>query len=249
MQMALTRSPDHLETVVVTTQTQARSRDALRIRDAELAQRAAQGDIKAFEAIMRLHNRALYRTARSITQNDADAEDAVQQAYIRAYEALPGFRADSGLRTWLTRIAINEALERLRKRKRELQTVESENVIDLESHRDMTYDPPGSETPEQMAMRHQTRKLLEQKIDELPSAFRSVFVMRALEEMTVEETAACLGIAEVTVRTRFFRARRMLRESLHADVSFALDDAFAFDGERCDRIVHSVLAIIAPRTH
>jgi RNA polymerase sigma-70 factor (ECF subfamily) len=230
----------------VTTQTQERPRDAVHTGDAELAQRAARGDTKAFEAIMRLHNRALYRTARSITQNDADAEDAVQQAYIRAYEALPGFRGASALRTWLTRIVINEALERLRKRKRELQTFQSENVIDLESHRDMIYDPAADETPERAAMRQQTRKLLERKIDELPSAFRSVFVMRALEEMSVEETAACLGIEEVTVRTRFFRARRMLRESLHSDVSFALDDAFAFDGERCDRIVHRVLAIIAP---
>jgi RNA polymerase sigma-70 factor (ECF subfamily) len=221
--------------------TRERAMDTVDASDVELAHRAARRDVQAFEAIMRKHNRVLYRTARSITQNDAEAEDAVQEAYLRAYEALPGFRAESSLRTWLTRIVINQALDGLRKRKREMDTLASENIIDFEAHLGMTDDAHTAETPERAAMRGQTRKMLEEKIDQLPSAFRTVFVMRALEELSVEETAACLGIPEVTVRTRFFRARRMLRESLHADVSFALEDAFAFDGERCDRIVRTVL--------
>jgi RNA polymerase sigma-70 factor (ECF subfamily) len=207
--------------------------------DAELAQRACADDGGAFETIMRRHNRRLYRTARSILGNDAEAEDAVQDTYLSAFQALDMFRAESSLGTWLTRIAINQALARLRKRKRELAET-ADNVIDLEAHLHMASSE--RETPESAAMRAQTRELLEQKIDELPSAFRTVFVLRAVEELSVEETAACLDIPEATVRTRFFRARQLLRKSFSSDVQSALRDAFAFDGERCDRIVRAVLA-------
>jgi RNA polymerase sigma-70 factor (ECF subfamily) len=209
------------------------------MKDAELAQRACAANAHAFETIMRRHNRRLYRTARSILRNDAEAEDAVQDAYLRAFRSLDMFRAESSLGTWLTRIVINQALERLRKRKRELADAADNNVIDLEAHLHMASD---SQTPETAAMRAQTRELLEQKIDELPSAFRTVFVLRAVEELSVEETAACLDIPEATVRTRFFRARHLLRKSLSSDVQCALHEAFAFDGERCDRIVRAVLA-------
>ncbi len=214
--------------------------------DHELRERAAAGDIVAFEAIMRRHNRTLYRAARSILRNDAEAEEAVQEGYLRAYRAMSGFRNESSLATWLTRIVINEALGRLRKRKREVETIAADNVIDLEAHIDVTYkDRFTHETPERAAMRQQTRKLLERSIDQLPAAFRTVFVLRALEELPVEEIARCLGIEETTVRTRFLRARRLLRNSLAADIGEALEDAFAFEGERCDRIVASVLKSIA----
>ncbi len=214
--------------------------------EVELAHRAGGGDHVAFERLMRRHNRALYRAARSILKDDSEAEEAVQEGYIRAYAALKGFRGESSLGTWLTRIVINKSLERLRKRNREVNTVAEDNVVNLEKHMEMAQtDNQSAETPEQALIRVQTRKLLEQKIDELPSAFRTVFVLRALEEMTVEDCAACLGIPEATVRTRFFRANRLLRKSLASEMGELAQDTFSFDGERCDRIVAAVLARIA----
>jgi RNA polymerase sigma-70 factor (ECF subfamily) len=213
--------------------------------DRGLASRAAAGDTAAFEAIMRRHNRALFRTARSITQDDAEAEDAVQESYVRAYSALGEFRSDSTLRTWLTRIVINQSLARLRKRRREVQTTPVDNIVDLEARLEQGYlDRALGETPEREAMREQVRRLLEASIDALPSAFRTVFVLRAVEELTVEETAECLAIPAATVRTRFFRARALLRRSLAREAASVLDEAFAFDGERCDRIVERVLRMI-----
>lgn len=212
------------------------------LSDIALVQQAMRGDDKAFEIIMRRNNRALYRAARSILQDDAEAEDAVQEAYLRAYRALDKFHGDARLTTWLTRIVINEALEKLRKRKQEPGKVSLENVVDLEMHIDNSNDgrsrPDG---PEAAAMRAQTRRLLERKIDQLPAAFRTVFILRALEEMSVEETALCVGITEATVRTRFFRAKSLLRESLASEIDAVFDDAFAFAGDRCDRIVNTVL--------
>jgi RNA polymerase sigma-70 factor (ECF subfamily) len=215
------------------------------VAEPQLVARAAAGDQPAFEAIMRRHNRALYRAARSIVKDDTEAEEAVQDAYLRAYHALPKFRGDSALATWLTRIVINQALERLRKRRRELAALSLDTVFDLEKHTEMANaQETSSETPERELMRAQTRRLLEQKIDELPSAFRTVFVLRALEEMSVEACAACLDIPEATVRTRFFRAKRLLRKALAEHMNVAADEAFSFAGERCDRIVERVLTQI-----
>jgi len=217
------------------------------VPEPQLVELAAGGDHGAFAAIMRRHNRALYRAARSIVKDNTEAEEAVQEAYLRAYHALPRFRGDSSLSTWLTRIVINQALERLRKRRRELATVSSDTVFDLEKHTAMAdAEATSPDTPERELMRVQMRRLLEQKIDELPPAFRTVFVLRALEDMSVEECAASLGIPEATVRTRFFRAKRLLRKSLAEHMTVAADDAFSFDGERCDRIVERVLARIVP---
>lgn len=210
--------------------------------DLSLVRQVQEGDDKAFEIIMRTNNRALYRAARSILQNDADAEDAVQEAYMRAYQSFHQFHGDARLGTWLTRIVINECLERLRKQKRETGRVSLENVVNLEAHIDKTTDGKhDSDSPDSAAMRAQTRRLLEHKIDQLPAAFRTVFVLRALEEMSVEETALCIGVPEATVRTRFFRARSMLRESLAREIDTVFEDAFAFAGDRCDRIVSAVL--------
>lgn len=215
------------------------------LSDLALVQRTMRGDDKAFEIIMRRNNRALYRAARSILQDDAEAEDAVQEAYLRAYRALDSFQGESKLTTWLTRIVINEALQKMRKRKQEMGTISLENVVNLEMHLDTANEGKVSpDNPEAAAMRGQTRKLLEHKIDQLPSAFRTVFILRALEEMSVEETASCIGITEATVRTRFFRAKSLLRESLAKEIDVVFEDAFAFAGERCDRIVSTVLARI-----
>jgi RNA polymerase sigma-70 factor (ECF subfamily) len=212
-----------------------------REEDAELAARAAAGDQHAYERIMRRNNQLLFRTARSILKNDEDAEDAVQEAYLSAFRALGSFRADAKLSTWLVRIVVNEALGKLRRR--------GADVIPLDTAMDSAAPPmealmdqDANGQPERAAALAQERKLIEARIDMLPDAFRTVFVLRAVEEFTVEETAAALGIPEATVRTRFFRARSLMREGLARDLDLALEDAFAFAGERCDRIVARVMA-------
>lgn len=209
--------------------------------DAELVARAATGDQRAFETIMRRNNQLLFRTARSILRNDADAEDAVQEAYLQAYRALGSFRADARLSTWLVRIVANEALGRLRRRGAHVITLDTamdSTAAHVEAFMDQ--DPNGQ--PERAADRAQVRKLIEARIDMLPEAFRTVFMLRGVEEFTVEETAAALSIPEATVRTRFFRARSLMREGLSRDLDLAYDEAFAFAGERCNRIVARVMA-------
>ena len=214
--------------------------------DAELVERAPNGDESAFERIMRKNNRLLFRTARSILKSDAEAEDVLQEAYLRAWRALSTFRADSKLSTWLVRIVINEALGRLRRRK-SAQVIPLESVMEpfnRQTQESTEEDDPNQE-PDRLAMRSQVRRLMEARIDLLPEAFRTVFMLRAVEELSVEEVAAALEIPEATVRTRFFRARSLLRESLSRDVDLVISDAFSFDGGRCDRIVANVLAKLA----
>jgi len=213
--------------------------------DVELASRAARGDEAAFERIMRKHNRLLFRTARSILKSDAEAEDALQEAYLRAWRALSTFRADSKLSTWLVRIVINEALGRLRRHGAQVIPLEScMESADHQMQESVEEDDPDRE-PDRLAMRSQVRALMEARIDLLPEAFRTVFMLRAVEELSVEEVAAALEIPEATVRTRFFRARSLLRESLSRDVDLVINDAFSFDGARCDRIVARVLMKLA----
>lgn len=212
--------------------------DAARLGDPELIERTRAGDMRALEALMRRHNRTLYRTARAILRDDAEAEDAVQEAYLRAYRALDSFRGESKFSTWLVRIAANEALMRRRRNVRAAEVVPLDGTIEVEGTIE-SGDEQGD---------HMLRRLLEKRIDALPDGYRSVFVLRALEELTVEETSAALGIPEPTVRTRYFRARGLLRESLARDVDRTLEDAFAFAGERCDRIVARVMERIASGT-
>lgn len=211
--------------------------------DVDLARRTARGDTRAFEQLMRRYNRTLFRTARAILRDDALAEDAVQEAYIRAYRAMGEFRGDAKLSTWLVRIVANEALARRRKdaRRAEVMPMYGGDAGELEV-------PMQEDGPQQSAERVEMRRLLEAKIDGLPDSYRTVFVLRALEELSVEETAAALGIPPATVRTRFFRARGLLREAISREIDVALDAAFGFAGERCDRIVASVLARIAAPT-
>jgi len=210
--------------------------------DSELARRIVGRDTSAFEMLMRRHNRLLYRTARGILRDDHEAEDCVQEAYLQAYRSMGSFREEAKLSTWLVRIVINFALEKLRRRKREEGTVALDNVVDLEQHLDtMSAMMSEPERPDAASSRHELRKLLESKIDRLPDSFRTVFILRALEELSVEETALCLGVPEATVRSRFFRARSQLREAIARDVDLAAEEAFSFDGARCDRIVAAVL--------
>jgi RNA polymerase sigma-70 factor, ECF subfamily len=208
----------------------------------ELLSRAAAGDANAFELIMRRHNRLLYRTARSILRDDAESEDAVQDAWLKAWRALPTFRGESRLSTWLVRIAMNQALSRVRRRGGVVVPLGAPGVPS-EEETSMQPDTPMHD-PEIAAQRAELTRIIERHIDRLPEQFRSVFMLRALEEMSVEEVAHALGIQEATVRTRFFRARAQLREALARDVDFAMDDAFSFDGPRCDRMVAGVMRAI-----
>jgi RNA polymerase sigma-70 factor (ECF subfamily) len=210
--------------------------------DADLAARAGKGETAAFEALMRRHNRTMFRTARAILRDDAEAEDALQEAYLQAYRALPGFRAESRFSTWMVRIVANEALMRLRKETRRAQIVPIQSA-DATPGLEELADPMNDDyRPEPSAERAEMRRLLERQIDALPDAYRTVFMLRAVEELPVEEVAAVLQIPEATVRTRFFRARSLLREALAQQIDLAYADAFAFAGERCDRIVAAVLA-------
>jgi RNA polymerase sigma-70 factor, ECF subfamily len=212
-----------------------------KIPDPELARLIAAGNREAFTFMMRRHNQIMYRTARSILKDDTEAEDAVQDAYLLAYRAMAKFRGDAKLSTWLVRIVVNESIARFRKRSRSAEVIRLDGEVPEDiSEDDMS--PSQSERPEHAASRAETRKLLEAKIDLLPDAFRTVFVLRAIEEMSVEETAAALDIPVATVRTRFFRAKGLLREALSKDIDLAYGDAFAFAGGRCDRIVANVLA-------
>ncbi len=207
--------------------------------DADLASRAASGDERAFETMMRRYNRLLFRTARAILKNDAEAEDAVQEAYVQAFHALGSFRAEARLSTWLVRIAVNQALGKLRRRKTDVMAFTTALEADESPmERRMAQDP--DDQPDSAAERAQLRKMIEARIDGLPEAFRTVFVLRAVEELTVEETAAALDIPAETVRTRFFRARGLMRKGLSRDLAY--QEAFSFDGERCDRLVARVLA-------
>jgi RNA polymerase sigma-70 factor (ECF subfamily) len=199
-------------------------------------------DIEAFEQLMRQHNRMLFRTARAILRDDADAEEALQEAYLRAYRSISSFRGEAKLSTWLVRIVVNEALARRRKDARRAAVVPIRSGAVEEHELEAEAAMREQDGPQDQAERGEIRRLLEQKIDALPEGFRVVFVLRALEELSVEETAAVLGIPEATVRTRFFRARSLLREALSQEIDLAFDDAFAFLGERCDRIVARVIA-------
>jgi RNA polymerase sigma-70 factor (ECF subfamily) len=209
--------------------------------EAELVSRAASGDGAAFEILMRRHNQLLFRTARSIIRSDAEAEDAVQEAYLRAWRALGSYRAESRLSTWLVRIVTNEALGRLRRTGAQVIPLEAAMTSSEPRDQEALTDAP-DRGPEQALLRVQLRKMVEARIDLLPEAYRTVFMLRAVEEMSVEEVAKALDIPEATVRTRFFRARSLLRESLASNVDTAIGEVFAFDGARCDRIVANVLA-------
>ena len=208
------------------------------LSDDELAKRAGSGDQDAFQCIMRRHNQLLFRTARSILRNDADAEDALQEAYLSAWRALARFHGDARLSTWLVRIVINESLGRLRRRPPQADpwdaTAESRPTMDEPVHQ-----------PEQAAMQAEMRRLMEACLDRLPDAYRSVFLLHAVQELSAHEISAALDISEANVRTRFLRARRLLRKELARTIDVAVSDAFSFDGARCDRVVAGVLARLA----
>ena len=208
--------------------------------EAALLARTAANDVAAFETLMRRYNSRLFRVARSILRDDAAAEDAVQEAYLEAFKHSGTFRGEAQVSTWLTRIVITQSLMRLRRQKRDRVIVPFESGS---GSRDPIGDQPdeSAESPDVSTLRGEVRRLLERRIDELPATFRTVFVMRDVEEMSVQETADLLGIPPATVRTRLFRARALLRQAMARDLDSATVDIFAFAGARCDRIVAHVL--------
>ena len=209
--------------------------------DADIVALAQAGNEAAFREIMRRNNRRLFRVARAVVRDAGEAEDVLQDAYLKAFAALASFRGDASLLTWLTRITLNEALQR---RRRQHETVELRALDRASGSEANVLVLPMLETdnPEAKAARAQLRGLLERAVDDLPPSFRLVFVMRDIEEMSIEETAAQLKLRPETVRTRLFRARRLLRKALHAKIAAGFSDVFPFDGARCTRITDTVIA-------
>lgn len=222
----------------------ALSRTLEALDDAALVERIRNRDTAAFSALMRRYNRRLYRTARAILRDDAAAEDAVQEAYVSAYRHIGGFRGESGIATWLTRVVANQALQALRKIRREQVVVLFGDVPDAPAEQQLRAESLAPGSPENAALRAEIRRLIERRIDDLPEAYRTVFMLREVEDMTVDETGTALGIPAATVRSRLFRAKALLRNSLADEFDAATQEVFAFDGERCDRIISAVLARI-----
>ena len=208
--------------------------------DAELVRRALARDAGAFRAIMQKHNQRLYRIARGILRNNADAEDAVQDAYVSAFTHLASYRGESALATWLSRIAMNEALGRLRRRR---PTIDVTVLEAPRSEAEIIQFPLSipNDDPERTMAQRQILQLVEQATDNLPEAFRLVFVTRVIEGMSIEETSELLGIKPETVKTRLHRARQLVRDQLDKQIGPVLMDAFPFAGRRCERMTAAVM--------
>jgi RNA polymerase sigma-70 factor, ECF subfamily len=208
--------------------------------DEALVRLARLRDEPAIRALTRRYNRRLFRLARSILRNDGEAEDVVQEAWVRAFTALDGFRGDAAFSTWLTRIALNEALGR---RRRERPTLDWETYGDVASEAEIINFPVSAmvSDPERTMARSEIRNVLERSIDELPDAFRAVFVARIVEGMSVEETAELFAIKPETVKTRLHRARRLLRETIDRQLGPALTETFPFGGHRCERMTEVIV--------
>jgi RNA polymerase sigma-70 factor (ECF subfamily) len=208
--------------------------------DLTLVRRVAGGERLAFELLMRRYNRRLYRLARASLREDAEAQDALQDAYLCAYHSMGQFRGECALATWLSRLVLNECAARQRRCLRRANIVP---IVSAEHHMDEVADVPDlGEQPDRLVARAQMRRVLERKVSELPEIFRVVFVLRSVEELSMEEIAATLRVPPETVRSRYFRAKGMLRESLAKEVDLAEGDIFEFGGVHCDAIVAKVLA-------
>jgi RNA polymerase sigma-70 factor (ECF subfamily) len=220
-------------------------RDYRSLDDLALARFVAARDPEAVRLLTERNNQRLFRAAWSVLRNRAEAEDAVQSAYLRAIAAIHRFEGRSSLSTWLTRIAINEALGRQRAVRRRRAHIEAGEVAFLDDYREklMRGSTSGS-APDEGVAREQIRRLLEEAIGRLPPAFRTVFVLREVEGLGVEETAETLGILPATVKTRHLRARRRLQEDLAPEVKNALTGAFPFAGADCARMTERVLAAL-----
>jgi RNA polymerase sigma-70 factor (ECF subfamily) len=209
-----------------------------RLTDEEVVDRVLRGEVALFEILMRRHNPRIYRVARSIVKDEEEAEDIMQQAYVNAYTHLSQFAGRARFSTWLTRIAVYEALARARRRQQLEPIGEASGADEDEMTRLVAKQPD----PEQQALAGELRVLLESPIDALPEAYRSTFVLREVQGLSITETAECLGINEETVKTRLHRARGRLRETLYRSAGLANALVFPFHYPRCDRVVDAVFA-------
>ena len=203
--------------------------------DMQLVRRALAREGDAFRTIIKMHNQRLYRIARGVVRNDSEAEDIVQEAYVRAFAHLDAFRGDASLATWLSRIVINEALGRLRKRRRTVAMPENPQAEIIR----FPLNP--SDDPERTMAQRQILQLVERATDSLPDVYRTVFVARVIEGLSIEETADLLGVRPQTVKTRLHRARALVRKALDDQIGPVLLDAFPFAGRRCERLTSAVM--------
>ena len=207
------------------------------LSDEEIVVRVLGGEAWRFEQIIRRHNRRLFRVARAIVRNDAEAEDVMQESYVRAYAHLRQFEGRASFATWITRIAVHEAFARVRRVRQQKNFVDDGNLEEPTAGK-MSMVPPN---PERRAAERELGAMLEAAIDGLPAHFRTVFVLRAVEGLSVVEAAECLDLAEETVKTRFFRARGLLRDALAERFEALAPDAYEFHLVRCDGIVEAVM--------
>ena len=219
---------------------QAKQAGSTVVDDAELVRRVLARDADAFRTIMQRHNRRLYRIARSVLRNNTEAEDALQEAYVSAFAHLSSYRGESSLAAWLSRITMNEALGRLRHRR---PTVDIATLQETQSEAEIIQFPLSAQNddPERTMAQRQILQLVEQATDDLPEAYRIVFVTRVIEGMSVDETADLLGIKPETVKTRLHRARQLVRQHLDKKIGPVLMDAFPFAGKRCERVADAVV--------
>jgi RNA polymerase sigma-70 factor (ECF subfamily) len=206
------------------------------LTDEEVIARVLAGETGMFEIVMRRHNQRLYRVARGILRNDGEAEDVMQDAYVRAYEHLHQFEGKAKFSTWLTRIAVHEALARQRRvsRYQELTPMSEQEGDPMERFASL------APNPEQQVSNLEVRRLLEEAVGTLPDSYRIVFVLRDVEEMSTTEAAEALEISEENVKVRLHRARALLRKNLYARAGVERKEAFEFNAVRCDRVVKNV---------
>jgi RNA polymerase sigma-70 factor (ECF subfamily) len=215
--------------------------------DVALARLCAARDEPALRHVITANNQRLFRAAWSVLKNRWDAEEAVQAAYLKAFGRIGEFAGRSALSTWLTRIVINEALGRMRSSRRRRAHLEAEGVSVLETYREELMRGSEPVPPDAAVAREQLRQLLERAVAGLPDSFRTVFVLRDVEGLSVEDTAETLGIAPATVKTRLHRARQRLQQALAPEVGSALRGAFPFAGADCAAMTEKVLAAILKR--
>jgi RNA polymerase sigma-70 factor (ECF subfamily) len=209
------------------------------MQDEEVVARVLAGETALFEILMRRYNQRLYRISRVILRNDGEAEDVVQETYVRAFTHLESFRGDSSLATWLSRIAMNEALGRLRRQRPGVEwSTLPQGVLEAQI---IQFPRAASDDPEKSMAQREIQHVVEHAIDELPEAFRLVFITRVIEGMNVEETADILGLKPETVKTRLHRARAMLRDNVEKKIGPVVMEAFPFAGKRCERLTDAVL--------